>query len=148
MKTNLRHVTMLFCLKPELKAALDAASIASGKSENKIIRTALRRYLKKLQSSTEPEIDSAHLEEIVAKAIVHTGNWESCQRELARNGLKFIARGGGLAIASTKTEDVLCKASALGLGYSSLIKKFGAGFPGHPHEWLTDRVLKSGPEQG
>jgi hypothetical protein len=55
MKDKFRQVSIQFRLELELMAALEAASISSKKSKEKIIRIALKRYLAKLPISTEPE---------------------------------------------------------------------------------------------
>ena len=64
------------------------------------------------------------------------------QNELAKHDLEYFERGGGISIQVKSTSCLICKASAVGPGYSRLMQKFGAPFPGHSHTWLAEKMLK------
>jgi hypothetical protein len=70
-----------------------------------------------------------------------SSSWAEVQEALRTDDLQLAPRGGGLVLQSLSGKGNVTKASDLGYGYSSLIKRFGAGFPGHPHTWLAERVL-------
>lgn len=74
-------------------------------------------------------------------AVTASSSWEELQNALWSEGFELKPKGGVLSVQSLKHKDDVCKASELGCAYSRLIKRFGAGFPSHPHEWLVAKVL-------
>ncbi|MFD0981157.1 RecQ family ATP-dependent DNA helicase [Tropicimonas aquimaris] len=76
------------------------------------------------------------------RAAVHrSSSWEELQETLRSQGFELKPKGGGLIVRSISDESVVHKASELGYAYSRLIKRYAAGFPGHPHTWLVSKVL-------
>jgi len=78
---------------------------------------------------------------IVMRAINTSKSWDMFAEKLAANDLEYFERGGGLAVRSIASGDIICKASAVGPGYSMLMRIFQCPFPGHSHTWLTEKVL-------
>ena len=74
-------------------------------------------------------------------AVLESSNWEELQSTLKDHNLDIVAKGGGMAIVRADTKEHVCKASEAGYGYPQLIERFRAGFPGHPHTWLAQRIL-------
>ena len=52
--------------------------------------------------------------------------------------------GGGLNLTDAATGAVLAKASQVGPAYLTLVRRFGAGFPGHPRPGLAALALAGG----
>jgi ATP-dependent DNA helicase RecQ len=63
------------------------------------------------------------------------------QAALRARGLHYIPAGGGLNLIDPETGEVLCKGSQVGPGYQDLVRRFGAGFPGHPRPGLAAMML-------
>lgn len=78
---------------------------------------------------------------LVAEALAEAETWGELQRALSRRGLRLRPAGGGLTVTVSGTGRSLCKLSQAGPGYAALIRRFGAGFPGHRHTKLTRRIL-------
>ncbi len=75
-------------------------------------------------------------------AIVRSSSsWDQLQEALQTAGYELKPKGGGLVVQSLLDKNEVHKASKLGFAYSRLIKRYGAGFPGHPHKWLVAKVL-------
>jgi hypothetical protein len=51
--------------------------------------------------------------------------------------VSLVAAGGGLNLIDPETGEVLCKGSQVGPGYQDLVRRFGAGFPGHGRRGLA-----------
>lgn len=79
----------------------------------------------------------AHLRLRVAGALEISTSWTEFISHLQSDHLILRPAGGGLALHSLGTGKRLAKASDVGPGYSELIRKFKAGFPGHPHVHLV-----------
>lgn len=82
------------------------------------------------------------LRALLAVDLAQADGWDDLQSRLARHGYTFRERGGGLALHCLNTAARLCKASDLGWPYADLMRRFGAAFPGHAHDWLAHRVLQ------
>lgn len=77
----------------------------------------------------------------LAADFAHATGWADLDRRLSDKGYVLRAAGGGLALHRRSSGDRLCKASELGFGYSRLVERFRAAFPGHSHTWIAERVL-------
>jgi hypothetical protein len=78
---------------------------------------------------------------VIAEMLKTASSWSHAQTILKSYGLEYFERGGGLAVRWFEDQEYICKASEAGPGYSKLISKFSAAFPGHSHTWLAERVL-------
>jgi hypothetical protein len=74
---------------------------------------------------------------LVAEALYASQSWSQMQAALRARGLQYIPAGGGLNLIDPETGEVLCKGSQVGPGYQDLVRRFGAGFPGHPRPALA-----------
>jgi len=83
----------------------------------------------------------AHLRLRVAAALKISKSWSDYIAHLQADQLLLKPAGGGLALHALGSGNRLSKASDVGPGYCDLIRKFGAGFPGHPHTHLERRIL-------
>ena len=138
----------------ELAERLLAECEAAGAAPEAFCAEAIRKHVasaerRRRRSSgpppgAAPDPDDAtrgRLRVLVARAIRESNSWESLDRALAENDLGYTPLGGGLALKRRSTGELLAKASAVGPGYALLISKFKAGFPGHPHRWLVEKIL-------
>lgn len=78
---------------------------------------------------------------LVAEALTEARDWQSLQEALTRRGLHFVASGGGLSLVDGSDGRVLVKSSQVGPAYLDLVRRFRAGFPGHPRPGLAAQVL-------
>lgn len=78
---------------------------------------------------------------LVAEALVAAESWGQLQLALARRGLRYEPAGGGLNLTDAVTGEALAKASRVGPAYLDLVRRFGAGFPGHPNPGIAAGVL-------
>jgi hypothetical protein len=74
---------------------------------------------------------------LVAEALAVSESWGQLQRAL----LKFAPSGGGLVLTDLADGGTLAKSSQVGPAYLDLVRRFGAGFPGHPLPGLAIRAL-------
>jgi ATP-dependent DNA helicase RecQ len=81
---------------------------------------------------------------LVASALVEAEGWSGLQ-----HGLAYRPKGGGLVLTDAETRAELCKGSDVGPAYLDLVRRFGAGFPGHPRPGLAAEALAGKrPAQG
>src|SRR5262245_29864931 len=127
--------------------ALHRACSELGISQQELIRRATFEYLRSLgyfwarytDGVQECDLDSIRL--VVRQALNASTSWDEFAAYLARHDLEYFERGGGLAVRSKASGNLVCKASEVGPGYSALMKKFRTAFPGHSASWLADKVL-------
>ncbi len=81
------------------------------------------------------------LREKFKAAVLASTSWDELQEKLRSEGFELKPKGGGIIAQSLSDKGETHKASELGYAYSRLIKRYGAGFPGHPHTWLVAKVL-------
>lgn len=141
-------------LSVELAGRLLAECEAAGAAPEAFCAEAIRKHVASAERrrrrgsnpspGAAPEPDQAtrdRLRVLVAQAVRESRCWKSLDQALAENDLGFAPLGGGLALKRRSTGELLAKASAVGPGYALLIAKFKAGFPGHPHRWLAEKIL-------
>jgi hypothetical protein len=136
---------------PELDArtarALQRACSELGISQQELIRRATFEYLRSLGyfwARYPNDVQECHLDpirQVVRQALNASKSWAEFAAYLARHDLEYFERGGGLAVRSKASGNLICKASEVGPGYSALIRAFRAAFPGHSASWLVDKVL-------
>lgn len=132
-----------------MRDALEELAVETDMSIGQLVREALQRFLDEVWSqphevtvaSSAAQSVPESCREAVSAALPVAKDWQTMQAILATHGCEYRAHGGGLAVFDTADGRYLCKASAVGPGYSMLIKRFRAPFPGHPHSWLADRIL-------
>lgn len=78
---------------------------------------------------------------LVAEALAVSDSWGELHMALVQRGLKFVPAGGGLVLADADTGNTLAKSSQVGPAYQNLVRRFGAGFPGHPLPGIAIRAL-------
>jgi hypothetical protein len=84
----------------------------------------------------------APLRALLADDFAHARDWPDLQARLRQKGHRLAEAGGGLVLLDHDTGNRLCKVSELGHGYSQLLRKFDAPFPGHSHQGLLDRAKR------
>ncbi len=108
-----------------------------------IVRLEVKRHDSRKARSDEV-IDErllARLRLLVAEALSVSESWGQLQRALQDRGLTFVPSGGGLLLVDTATGGHLAKSSQVGPPYLDLVRRFGAGFPGHPRPGLAVQAL-------
>lgn len=78
---------------------------------------------------------------LVAEAFAVSENWGQMQSALRDRGLRYEPAGGGLNLVDAATGEPLAKSSQVGPAYLALVRRFGAGFPGHPRPGLAAQAL-------
>jgi hypothetical protein len=99
-----------------------------------LIRLHLQRHARRKARSGEAVDERllGRLRLLVAEALAEAESWGGLQAALARRGLRYAPKGGGLVLADLETGRELCKGSQVGPGYLALARRFGGGYPGHP----------------
>ena len=144
------HPVTIGLPEPLLRAAEDLAK-ARDTSLGAVIRAALGAELRRanLPAKTPNRADERLVDPLRALLAADFGaarNWPDLQSRLAAKGYALREAGGGLALHALPCGTRLCKASELGHAYASLMRRFGAPFPGHSQTWLNRRVLhEKGP---
>lgn len=90
--------------------------------------------------SAETDVHQA-LHDVMKAAVSEAHDWQTLSVALARRNLELAPKGGGLVLRDSQSGAELAKASSIGFAYANLIKRFGAGFPGHTHTWVAERAL-------
>lgn len=113
-----------------------------------VLRDLVRREVKRAearQARSAEGIDErllVRLRLLVAEALVEAEGWGQLQAALGRRGVRYVPAGGGLNLVDAASGKTLAKASDVGPAYLALVRRFGAGFPGHPNTGLAARALK------
>ena len=111
-----------------------------------LVRLEVQR-LERRKARSDEVIDEpllVRLRLLVAEALVEAQDWPSLQVALHRRGLRYEAAGGGLNLVDAETGESLAKSSLVGPAYLALVRRFGAGFPGHPRPGIAAGAL-AGP---
>ena len=140
------HPVTIRLPEPLLRAAEEVAQ-ARDISLGALIRAALSAEMRRanLPAKTPNRADERLVDPLRALLAVDFGaarDWPDLQARLAAKGFALREAGGGLALHIDPGGTRLCKASELGHAYASLMRRFGAPFPGHSQSWLTARVLQ------
>ena len=142
--------------KPMLDAARQIAR-ERDVSLGSLLRHALAEEIRRAtrNAKTPNRADEQLLGPLRALLAVEFGaaqGWADLQERLRAKGFALREAGGGLALYAHSDGTRLCKASELGHAYGSLMRRFGAPFPGHAHRHLADRLFgppnDTGPPAG
>jgi hypothetical protein len=112
-----------------------------------VLRDLVRLEVKRLdarKARSDEVIDErllVRLRLLVAEALAEADTWSRLQTALGKKGLRFIPSGGGLVLTDATTGRSLAKSSQVGPAYLDLVRRFGAGFPGHPRPGLAAQAL-------
>ncbi|SMY08339.1 hypothetical protein [Flavimaricola marinus] len=133
--------TVTVHLPESLLCAAEAMAHGEAISVAQLVRQALAGKV-----GHDAQADQAHLHRVLSLKGRLTGeftaarSWSDLQSRLRAKGYLLIEAGGGLTLATAGDETALCRASELGFDIATLIRKFGTGFPGARHAWLSDRL--------
>lgn len=118
-----------------------------------LVREALASFLRQRRAHEASSSQKPPREQTLSRAkarfeaALHSAaSWGELEDALGADDLQLAPKGGGLVLRNAANRQEICKASELGHGYSALIRRFGAGFPGHSHTWLAERALGSEDE--
>ena len=78
---------------------------------------------------------------VVSAAVDAALDWASLQERMDDAGLSYYPTTGGLIVIDARTGEVIAKASDVGPAYGTLVRRFGAGLPGHPNPDLARKAL-------
>ncbi|MGR3805926.1 hypothetical protein [Marinibacterium profundimaris] len=120
--------------------------ITPGQLVRRLISKEISRRLNARPPDRADEQLVAPLRARLAPDLSEAPTWQDLHVRLRDKGFELREAGGGLALHAFPDGRRICKASDLGFGYSRLMRRIGAPFPGHRHRSLTDRVLPT-PEQ-
>jgi hypothetical protein len=108
-----------------------------------LVRLEVKRWAAR-QARSDEVIDErllVRLRLLVAEALARSESWGQLQEALGDRGLRFRPSGGGLILADLATGEALAKSSLVGPPYLDLVRRFRAGFPGHPRPGLAVQAL-------
>ncbi|WP_299414189.1 hypothetical protein [uncultured Sulfitobacter sp.] len=74
-------------------------------------------------------------------------SWPDLINRLAVEGMELRPMGAGLGIYITTTGRHLCNSATVGARYKTLVKRYGAAMPGHPHD-MSNHLNSALPETG
>jgi hypothetical protein len=137
----------LFQCDDILWARFSALCRARDETPGAVLRDLVRLEVKRAESRkarSDEVIDErllVRLRLLVAEALGASESWGQMQRALGERGLKFIPSGGGLLLVDAITGDSYAKSSQVGPAYLDLVRRFRAGFPGHPRPGLAIQAL-------
>lgn len=108
-----------------------------------------QRFPFDIPNSAEPQpAHLAQLRQAVAGALAVAANWGDLQDVLARQGLAYHPSGGGLCLIRLSGGRVLARGAEVGPDYTALVRRFGTGFPNHPHAGIAATVLAARQNPG
>jgi hypothetical protein len=114
-----------------------------------VLRDLVRGEVKRAESRKPRSDDVAdeallgRLRLLVAEALVDSRDWAGFVLSLKQRGLAVEPAGGGLTVHDHRTGRRLCKASEVGPAYLDLVRRFGAGLPGHPRPGLAASAVRA-----
>jgi len=132
-------------LPDDLRRELVDNCDGDGIAPDERLRQWIAEFLRRRKDRATATADVEKLRGLVAEGLTAATDWQDMQAALRRGGVEYFEKGGGLALRCAADGAYVCKASAVGPGYSELMKHFGP-FPEHSHEWLAKRVLGDGAE--
>ena len=140
------HQPAPFPCDPQLWQRFVSACQSRDETPGAVLRNLVRLEVQRTerQRPAADPIDAqllARLRLLVAESLVDAQSWPQVQAALGKRGLVYVAAGGGLNLADRETAEVLCKGSEAGPGYMDLVRRFGAGFPGHPRPAIAAQAL-------
>lgn len=126
-------------LKLPRKLLSDAGCVASAQDVTigHLVRQLLakevdRRLNPKSRRVTDEGLLAA-LQALLAKDMAEASDWDDLAQRLYFHGYELRPAGGGAVLHRRACGTRVCKGSELGFGYRTLVLRFGAGMPGHPH---------------
>lgn len=141
--------TMTLKLHPRLLR--DASRVASnhdvtiGHLVRELLRKEVDRRLGPKASSKTNEGLVVALQALLSRDMAAARDWDDLAARLARHGYALRAAGGGIALHKLSCGTRVCKGSELGFAYRTLVKRFRAAMPGHPHGTLNLRFHHNRP---
>ena len=117
----------------------NAARVAHGEdvTVGHLVRVLLAREVdRRLNPKTPNRADEtllAALQALLARDMAEAEDWTDLAQRLARHGYELRPAGGGLALHKSSCGSRICKGSELGFAYRTLVARFQAAMPGHPH---------------
>lgn len=126
-------------LKLPPKLLDDAGVVAAGQDvtighlvRHLLAKEVARRLHPKTSSRAEDALVAA-LQALLARDIAEAAGWDDLEQRLARHGYVLRPAGGGIALHKTSCGTRICKGSELGFAYGTLVRRFRAAMPDHPH---------------
>lgn len=141
-----------FPCDPQLWQRFLAACQSRDETPGAVLRDLVRLEVQRIErrsARSDAVIDEqllGRLRLLVAEALYLSDSWGQMQAALRARGLQYVPAGGGLNLMDPETGEVLCKSSQAGPGYQDLVRRFGAGFPGHGRPGLAALALAGRPE--
>ena len=141
-----------FPCDPQLWHRFLAACQSRDETPGAVLRDLVRLEVQRVErrsARSDAVIDEqllGRLRLLVAEALYLSDSWGQMQAALRARGLQYVPAGGGLNLMDPETGEVLCKGSQAGPGYQDLVRRFGAGFPGHGRPGLAALALAGRPE--
>ena len=130
----------------------DAGRVASAQDVTigHLVRQLLAKEVdRRLNAKTPKRADEglvAALQALLARDMAEADGWDDLEARLAPHGYELRPAGGGVTLHKTSCGTRVCKGSELGFAYRTLVRRFGAGMPGHPQGNLGEQFVET-PER-
>lgn len=86
----------------------------------------------------------AALQALLARDFADALGWDDLAQRLRPHGYEVRAAGGGIILVKSSCGTRICKGSELGFAYGTMVERFGADLPGHPHSKTHLGVMPAG----
>lgn len=120
-----------------------AREVTVGHLVRQLLRREVERQLNGDRQGPEPRLLAA-LQALLARDMAEACDWDDLARRLAPHGYELRPVGGGVVLFKTSCGTRVCKGSELGFSYGSLVARFGAAMPEHPHQRTSEAMMPAG----
>lgn len=139
-------------LKLPDKLLRDAARVASAQDVTigHLVRVLLAKEVERRLNPKTPNMADeglvAALQALLARDMAEATSWDDLSDRLSRHGYTLHPAGGGIALHKLSCGTRVCKGSELGFAYRTLVRRFRAAMPDHPHGTLGEDFPEYHPE--
>lgn len=134
-------------LKLSQQLLSDAGRVASaqdvtiGHLVRKLLAKEVERRLNPNTANRAEDGLVAALQALLSQDLAEADGWDDLDARLSRHGYELRPAGGGLALHKASCGTRVCQGSELGFAYRTLVCRFEAAMPGHPHGTLGETFV-------
>lgn len=119
-----------------------AQDVTIGHLVRKLLAKEVERRLNPTTASPGDAGLVAALQTLLARDLAAAEGWDDLDARLAGHGYELRPAGGGLALHKASCGSRVCRGSDLGFAYRTLVRRFEAAMPGHPHGTLGETFVE------
>lgn len=142
--------TVTLKISPELLSNAGRVASAQDVTVGHLVRVLLAKEVdRRLNPKTANRADEtlvAALQALLARDMAEAADWDDLALRLRRHGYELRPAGGGIALHKKSCGTKVCKGSELGFAYRTLVRRFEAAMPGHPHGILGEAFVNQPAE--